>query len=664
MKKIVAAETGEGVLRLFFHDGGKFRTREVPFAPFVLLADGEAVPEGCTVTPLSGGGFFRRQAFFPSAEACEKALPELKKSPRTAVFRDTVQQALSMTGLRLFSEMTFSELRRMQFLVVPGDDRIAAIRLTLPDGMPRELSGDEAEIIAGFAETIRESDPDVLEGFNCCRADLPLLVRRAAKLKIPLACGRDGGDFTVRQSRYTAGDKQYSYQKFTLAGRHIADLLHAAQLYDAVHRDMEELDLPSLRAYFRIGAEYPPALIRALAEILLPAYFYRTRELPLSFQECLLRGSGSALDALMTAEYLRRGLAIPLPEPARPYAGAMTGMEVAGVFRGVRHCDVRSLYPSLLLNRGESPRRDEAGIFLDTLRRLREFRLAAKDRARALPPGPEQRQQQALQSSFKILINSFYGYLGFAQGSFNDFDLAEKITATGRELLGKLVRVLLDHGATVIEMDTDGIYFQPPPGGSAALDAALTAALPEGIALEFDAEYPAMYSYKAKNYALLHADGSIHLTGAALRSRALENFQRKFILAAVTARLTGDGDGARRAYGEWKTAIANHAVPLADLAKSEILSDSPENYRKKLAAGSTRRSAAYELALTAGRPFRAGDKVRFYVTGTKAKVSVTDNARLLEDGEKSGVRDENTAYYLAKLDALADSFGIFDGKKG
>ena len=32
----------------------------------------------------------------------------------------------------------------------------------------------------------------------------------------------------------------------------------------------------------------------------------------------------------------------------------------------------------------------------------------------------------ALQNTFKILINSFYGYLGFAQGHFADFDAAAR----------------------------------------------------------------------------------------------------------------------------------------------------------------------------------------------------------------------------------------------
>jgi DNA polymerase elongation subunit (family B) len=160
---------------------------------------------------------------------------------------------------------------------------------------------------------------------------------------------------------------------------------------------------------------------------------------------------------------------------------------------------------------------------------------------------------------------------------------------------------------------------------------------------------------KAKNYALLGMDDSISLTGAALKSRALDPFQRKFILQAVAAKLHDDPGALDLAYENWKEAIRTRSVPLEDLAKSEVLSDSPENYRKKLASGSSRRSAAYELVLASNRVFRAGDKVRFFVTGTKAKVPVVGNSALLEDADSEN-RNENSAYYLAKLDALYAQF--------
>lgn len=655
MSGIVAAEAVAGGLELFFHDGDSFRTEMISFRPFVL-ADADAVlPGEPEIKVLDGNGFFCRQAFFSSLDEYEKFLPELKKLPGVMVIRDLLQQALSVSGERLFDGVDFAGLRRLSFEIEADGEKISGIRCSLAGAEAVKFAGEEKAVIGEFVRFIQENDPDLLIGFNCCREDLPLLRQRAKKLKISLDCGRDGGTFAVRNSRYSAGEKQYSYQRFSLVGRHIVDMLHVVQLFDAVYRDLEELELPSLKEYFKLEKSEAVQLIDDLAAILLPAYFYRTRELPLGLQECILRGSGSALDALLTAKYLNLSRSIPLPETSRPYAGALAGMEAAGVFHRVCHCDVRSLYPSLLLHFGQAPSRDDAGVFLELLAKLRKFRLEAKDRARELPEGNEKQQQLALQSSFKILINSFYGYLGYAQGSFNDYALAEKVTAAGRELLGKLASVLQEHQAQVIEMDTDGIYFQEPEEGSGKLRAALNAVLPEGIELEFDACYPAMYSYKAKNYALLSFDGEISLTGAALKSRALEPFQRKFIMEAVSAKLHDDPAALDAAYARWHESVSNRSVPLEYLAKSEVLSDSPENYRKKLASGSSRRSAPYELVLESDADYRAGDKVRFYVTGTKAKLPVVGNSKLLENADPAN-RDENIAYYLAKLDALYAQF--------
>ena len=89
--------------------------------------------------------------------------------------------------------------------------------------------------------------------------------------------------------------------------------------------------------------------------------------------------------------------------------------------------------------------------------------------------------------------------------------------------------------------------------------------------------------------------------------------------------------------------------------KSEVLSDSPENYKRKQGTPGFRRSAPYELALASGKKFRAGDKVEFYVIGSKAKVAVVENSKLFSDAEP-GMRDENSTYYLNKLDELYKQF--------
>ena len=111
-------------------------------------------------------------------------------------------------------------------------------------------------------------------------------------------------------------------------------------------------------------------------------------------------------------------------------------------------------------------------------------------------------------------------------------------------------------------------------------------------------------------------------------------------------------------YRKLSEAIESRTIPLAELAKSETLNDSPESYRRKLEAGTGRRSAAYELALRSPLAYQSGDQVTYYLTGEKKKVSVVDNARLLSEAPPDR-RDENTAYYLGKLEELYQLFQPF-----
>ncbi|OPZ04202.1 MAG: DNA polymerase I [candidate division BRC1 bacterium ADurb.BinA292] len=330
--------------------------------------------------------------------------------------------------------------------------------------------------------------------------------------------------------------------------------------------------------------------------------------------------------------------------------------------RNVHHVDVRSLYPSLMLIRRLAPRSDERGVFLQLLDRLRTFRLEARRRMEGLT-GTERAHGDALQSTYKILINSFYGYLGFSQARFSDFDVAERVTADGRALMSDMLATLRRLGAEPVESDTDGIYYVPPAfakaGDAAAFQAAFRSALPEGIEVEFDGIYPAMYAHRMKNYALSTPEGGLIIKGAALKSRGLEPFQRDFMRDLLGCRLEGREDRIPALKAEYAEAIRTRSRPLRWLAKTETLQDHPSTYEAKRGKGSRARNAAYELVLRSGRAYRAGDQVSYYVTGARADVPVHSHARLVGDADPAA-RDENIAYYLAKLDALYDKFNAPD----
>jgi DNA polymerase elongation subunit (family B) len=324
---------------------------------------------------------------------------------------------------------------------------------------------------------------------------------------------------------------------------------------------------------------------------------------------------------------------------------------------------------------------DQLQIFRHLLTDLRTFRLQAKSDMREAKNEATRRYFHALQNTFKILINSFYGYLGFAQGNFADFEAAARVTQIGRDLLKQMIEWLKSQGARVIEVDTDGIYFVPPadvvagggdpgqpqsshpreqsgPAPRAAIESlqrGLAKELPPGIEVDFDEQFDAMFSYKAKNYALLTREGEVVIKGGALKSRGLEKFQRLFLEEMIKLLMEGKPEAIPALRDDFAQKIRDREWPIEMLMKSDTLQDSLEKYRQKIAAGGRNKAAAYELALTSGRNYKPGDQISYYVKMTPKKVAAYEAAKLATDFDPQD-RDENTDYYVAKLDDLVKKF--------
>jgi DNA polymerase elongation subunit (family B) len=305
-----------------------------------------------------------------------------------------------------------------------------------------------------------------------------------------------------------------------------------------------------------------------------------------------------------------------------------------------------------MLARGIAPASDVAGVFLELLGSLRDFRVRAKRDARDAATAKARAHAHALQQSFKILINAFYGYLAFSSAHWNDFAAADRVTTEGREVVTSIIDRLVALGGVPLEADTDGVYFVPPPDhrpeDDEALLARIAAPLAPGIQLELDGDYRAMFSYKLKTYALLDRAGRVTLRGSGFRSRGLEPFQRRVIEEIVRLLLDGRAEECKRVIDRWLGDFAAHRVPPRLFARTETLQERLDVYRERVAAGTRPISAAYELALASGRPCEPGDQISYYVIGRTAKVAVNEAARLVAEWDESKP-DENTEYYQTKV---------------
>jgi DNA polymerase I len=366
------------------------------------------------------------------------------------------------------------------------------------------------------------------------------------------------------------------------------------------------------------------------------------------------------IDPLLVRAYLRSGAALPAHEEGddTPHSGAALHLFATGVAHRVVKADVASLYPSLMRAFRIGPSRDRLGAMLALVDRLVEQRLDAKARAKAAPSGSAERHlHEGTSAAMKLVINSAYGYMaaGSDMTRFADVHAANEVTRRGRETLALICRELAARGVTLIEADTDGVYFCVPETWSErderAAVAEVAALLPPLVQLEFEGRYQAMLSHEPKNYALLRYDGTLIRRGVAFRSSRAEPFADAFLELAIERLLSGDVPGVRDAYLAAIEALRRRALPTRDVSARARLTKSPEEY---LETRDRRRELPYEAVLATGRSaWRVGERVHVYRTKSGEGGVVIESDEEAPGDESPDLRDYDVPHYMA---VLRDSF--------
>jgi DNA polymerase I len=708
---------GKNVMEVFFRSSKKVTSKTEVFNPFILLEDTAYMDDWdgtYEAKRLKGDAYYKYLVFLETWSDLQLLLKYFKKitgatpaSLNSPFFylNDPVHQYLLLSGRTLFKEMSFGDLVRLQLDIETycaegfefsnphrEEDRITVISLSDSSGWEYVISGrehSEKKMLEIMVEQINLRDPDVIEGHNIFNFDLTYITARARRHKVPLAFGRSKQVIKSHPSRLNIAERTISYKKFEVYGRHFVDTYLLAQMYDVTARNLESYGLKSVAKHFNVASpertyiepdklswyydNKPDELLkygmddvretRAISEILSQSFFYQTRIFPYSFQNAIIRGNATKINSLFIREYINAKHSIPRTSQTREYSGGYTDIFLQGVVNRVLYCDVQSLYPSIMLAFKYFPKNDELNIFQTLLEDLKDFRLKAKEMVNAGKSKSEKMHFDAIQATFKILINSFYGYLGFAYGNFSDFDQANKVTEKGRDIIKSMVKWLDGNDCKVIEIDTDGIFFVPPDSiktktAEMSLIRDLSDALPDGINLELAGRYKAMFSYKIKNYVLLDYDGKMIIKGSGLRSRGLELFQRKFMEEMFFFVLKGEETKVVDLLEKYLQELINHKWDKKMFIKKETLKESLATYSEKISKKKRSAAAAYELAIKSTRNYQPGDQISYYVIGDKSRVRVFDNCKLASQWDHEDP-DENIEYYKKKLTTLYEKFKPF-----
>lgn len=618
-----------------------------------------------------------------------------------------VEQYLMATGRVYFRDLVYADLHRLQFdlettSLRPERGRIFMVAVQDSLGFSTVLEApkesDEAALIADLCALIRERDPDIIENHNLFGFDLPFLYERAETLGVPLNMGRAGGPPLLRRYEERNAYRRRRRSRFSVGGRELIDTIDAVRRHDFAARDMTGHGLKAAARYFGVAAPERTYLagaevyatyqrdpetvkryalddvmeVNGLSERLLGAPFALAQMAPRRYESLASAGPAmGVLEPMLVRAYLCNGAALPRHAAdsdavTGQHQGGATHLFAGGMAKQVVKADIASMYPSIMRAYKIGPSCDHLGVLLYLVDRLTDLRLHHKSAARtASHNSPEAHAHHALQAAMKILINSAYGYMGAgSMALFADRPAADEVTRYGREILAEVVEALRERGMALLEADTDGVYFSAPIGWSEqqerALVADVAAVLPDGIRLEYEGRFKAMFVHEVKNYALLTYDDELIVRGAALRSIRSEPFGERFLHRALRHALNGDVGGLYSAYVETLDALMERRLAAIDVATPARLTKTYEQYK---ASRGRLREAPYEAMLGAGfTKWRVGKRIRFYrvADGSVALIPEAsdgsfgdsgddDEDRLQSDGKSDNPaerRDYDVAYYL------------------
>jgi len=265
----------------------------------------------------------------------------------------------------------------------------------------------------------------------------------------------------------------------------------------------------------------------------------------------------------------------PVPKrqsEADTYVGGYVDLLHTGFFKNICSIDVVSMYPNIM-KRFIKPKWDYAGYFPAIVSLLLDLRLKYKSE-----------NKEAKQKALKILINSMYGFLASGM-NYSDAEQAKQVTEHGRNIIATMRDIIINSGGVVIEMDTDGIYFQHPD------PEAVQKAIEETTGFKTElTRYDAGLFVRKKNYALwkdLSKPDEIILRGNSLRSRRDNAIYSNIVQGILKAYLTPDPTTAIREL--WEKAFNEYYMyDLKTLPKAwysgdrEIPQSPPKNISERL----------------------------------------------------------------------------------
>lgn len=362
----------------------------------------------------------------------------------------------------------------------------------------KPLTGTEVDIITGFAELIRDEDPDVITGYNIDNYDIRKISERAAfnRMTDALPWGRDRGQPRIVGERF-----------WRIKGRLIVDAWWAAKMelrpkqetlnavsmlvlnetkldVDPKHMDDEwREDREKVIRYCIKDADLALRILLKIGTLRKGMDLATVSKLPI--EDVLTAGSSQLADSLLIRAADRHKIAVPMTRQRKVASDQIEGGYVHTMSPGLYHwvcvLDFKSMYPSLIISKNicfttlspdggvVSPSGARflspdirVGLLPTILENLMQERDGIKKRMRSATDRSEIQYLDGLQAAVKILMNTFYGVFASSFYRFTDKSIGAAITAFARDRVKTIIKEVGDEGVRVIYSDTDSVFMQSP----------------------------------------------------------------------------------------------------------------------------------------------------------------------------------------------------------
>ncbi|MEM3030964.1 MAG: DNA-directed DNA polymerase [Candidatus Micrarchaeia archaeon] len=555
----------------------------------------------------------------------------------------------------------------------------------------------EAELVRAFCRLIKETDAELLLGYNSTSFDLPYLRARARALGAELPLGRDGSAFLMkRRGLFTSAkikgrvhiDVYHVVRFLGIIGALKSYLYTLGEAYsELAGKEKKAVDKMAIHTMWDDArlrgelADYSLSDARAtleLARLTLPLQFELCRIAGLPLSDVVGATSGQLVEALLLRRAHAAGAIAPNKPSAEeaaarerePIAGAFVKMPTPGIYDNIAVFDFRGLYPSIICSHNVDPATldceccvgdghlspaghrfcaKKTGLIPAVLAEIIQKRAAIKKEMRRLAPGSEAwRALDARQQALKIYANSFYGMFRYARARWYSRACGESVTAWGRHYIQETAAKAEEAGFRVLYMDTDSLFLllgDKTRDDALAFMKHINAALPGNMELELEGFYArgVFVTRKGvkeekgakKKYALLGEDGRIKIRGFEFVRRDWARVAKTTQERVLEAILReGSKEKAVAVVREVVERLREGKVPLEELVIYTQL-------RKRLGGYEvvSPELAAAQKARRAGIPLAEGALVGYVVTRGGGRVS--DRAVVAELA-----RDYDPAYYI------------------